>query len=202
MKLSKEKRDRLVLVLIVGLMAAVGTWQLLIKSSLSQLSRTRQSGEAALKKLQDAEAFLRRSQAFEGQAESLSARIAALEGEMASPTDPYSWGYQLMERARAGHEVEISEVARPQPASAVQLIPDFPYQAVRFGVQGRAHYDALGRFLADFENRHPFFQTVNLQLTPGRPAETAAASSAPTRGGGDEKLAFRFEVVALVKPGS
>ena len=75
----------------------------------------------------------------------------------------------------------------------VQMFPKFPYRAALYNIRGTAYYHDLGRFLADFENRFPFIRVQNLELEP-------ASSSSATATDDTEKLAFKFELVALVSP--
>jgi hypothetical protein len=73
--------------------------------------------------------------------------------------------------------------------SDVDLLPKFPYKQLKVSVTGTAYYHDLGKFIADFENTFPHIRITNLTVdTGGATAE------------GGEKLAFRMEVVALVKP--
>lgn len=199
MKLSKTKRDRLILVAIITVALSAGVWQLFIQTAKGRLDNARQLEAAALQKYQEAAGFLEKNPALESEALARSNQLAQAESTMANRSDPFSWSYQLIMRAtnQANARLELREVTRPQTPGAVGIIPDFPYQAVTFELRGLAFYEELGRFLADFENRHPFFQTRNLQLGLVRDAEESGNSQA-----GTERLSFRVDVVALVQPSS
>jgi len=203
MKLSKEKRNHLILVGIVTVAMAAAVWQLLIQTSMRAMTRQKALGVKAEKQLKDAETFLDSAAAFDAESTILSNALAHFESKMASSTDPYTWCVQLIGQAQEGHEdVLIQEVSAPQPHSALQMVGEFPYQAIRFGVRGRAHWEDLGRFVADFENSHPMFCTRKLQLVPDMHREPASdeatgSANADTR----EMLSFSLDVVALVKPG-
>jgi hypothetical protein len=204
MKLSKEKRNHLILVGIVTIALVAAVWQLLIQTSMQATTRQKALGVKAEKQLKDAESFLASASVLEAEATTLSNALARFEGEMAGATDPYTWCVQLIRQAQEGHEdVLIQEVSAPQPPSALQMVGEFPYQAITFGVRGRAHWEDLGQFVADFENRHPMFCTRNLQLVPDMRRESAdeeAATSA--NAASEEMLSFSLDVVALVKPGT
>jgi hypothetical protein len=49
----------------------------------------------------------------------------------------------------------------------------------------------LGKFIADFENKFPHVRVANLIIQP-----------AQTSGSNDEKLSFKMDVIAPVKPAS
>jgi hypothetical protein len=72
----------------------------------------------------------------------------------------------------------------------VSLIPSFPYKQATVGVGGTAYYYDLGKFLAELENRFPYMRVQNLLLEPSPGANPEEK----------EKLSFRMEIVALIKP--
>ena len=80
------------------------------------------------------------------------------------------------------------------------MLPQFPYEAAIFSVRGTAYYHQFGKFLADFENRFPYFRVQNLILGAGSGSESAAGSDATATRTGDEKLNFSMVVIALIKP--
>ena len=199
MKFTKEKRDRLILVGIITVALAAAVWQLVIQTSRTKLGQTQAAGAKAREKYEQAEAFLKQAPVLGERAEQLSREIVRIEEVMANPMDPFSWSLQLIEKAREKHAVSIVEVSPPKQPGPVQLIPDFPYQSVSFTVRGIAYYQDLGKFLADFENEHPYCVTRNLQITAGRQTEGDAslAASGVSR---TDRVVFRMDVVALLKP--
>ena len=100
-----------------------------------------------------------------------------------------------MEKARGGHEIEIAEVTRPQ-TNEIGLLATFPYPAATFTVRGSAYYHSFGRFLADFENRFPYFRVQNLSL-----GTLAEAGGDPAAGrAAKDQLLFKMDVVVPIKP--
>jgi hypothetical protein len=81
----------------------------------------------------------------------------------------------------------------PTPGQPIQgdcdLFANFPYKQIHFSLIGTAYYHDLGKFIADFENKFPHCRVVNL-----------AADATGTGPGGGEKLNFRMDIAALVKP--
>jgi hypothetical protein len=201
MRLSKQKRDRLVLVAILTVAFSAGVWQLLIQANMGRLAKAREMETAALKKFEQAQLFLQGTETLENEALMLSNELARAESMMANRADPYAWSYQLITTAtnQANVKLELREITRPQAPGPVGILPDFPYDAVSFEVRGLAFYEDLGRFLVEFENRYPFFQTRNLQIGAAQESDEGAG---PGKGNLAQRLSFRMDVVALVQPSS
>lgn len=201
MRLNKQKRDRLILVAILTLAFSAGVWQLLIQANMGRLAKAREMEAAALKKFEQAKLFLQGTETLENEALVVSNELALAEGMMANRADPYAWSYQLITTAtnHAKVKLELKEITRPQAPGPVGILPDFPYESVSFEVRGLAFYEDLGRFLAEFENRYPFFQTRNLQIGL---AQESDDGNGPGKGKLAQRLSFRLDVVALVQPSS
>ena len=139
---------------------------------------------------------VKQAEKVEADLELATRKLKAIEDTMASGAD-YSWALLLMEKSRAGQEVNIIDVTRPAKGE-VGVLAQFPYDAAVFSVRGAAYYHQFGKFLADFENRFPYFRVQNLSLGPG--AESATGSDGSAARASDEKLTFRMEIIALIKP--
>ena len=98
--------------------------------------------------------------------------------------DIYAWTLDTIRHFKAGYKVELPVIGQPT-VGAMDLLPSFPYQQLRFSISGTGYYHDIGKFIADFENRYPHMRVVNLDMAPV--------------GGDGEKLSFRADVVALVK---
>src|SRR5436309_4971843 len=196
-RLSKEKRDRLILVITVTIAVGVGLWFGIISTRKERLEETKASIRAAIEKLEKAKALVKQADKAEAQVASSMNKLKVVEDSMASGVDHYTWAILMLEKARAGHEVKIIEVTRPVKGE-VGLLTQFPYQAAIFTVRGAGHYHDFGKFLADFENSFPYFRVQNLSLAPG--LDSAAGTDTSTAATGEENLSFRMEIVALIKP--
>jgi len=194
-KLSKEKRDRLILVIVGSLVIAAGIWYGVIRTRSIQLRQSGSKLAAAQDKLERAKNRIKQAEQMEAAMEEATRRLRVFEDGMAPGTDLFSWSYVLLDKARAGQDIEIIEVTRPQ-TNDVGVLPAFPYTATTFSVRGNAHYHDFGKFLADFENKFPYFRAQNLLLGT---APEAAPEAATTRVG-REKLHFKMDIVALIKP--
>ena len=102
--------------------------------------------------------------------------------------DVYAWTYDTIRRFKATYKVEISSPAQPS-ITDMDMLPNFPYRQVKVTISGTAFYHDLGKFIADFENTFPHMRMNNLSIEP-----------ANMLGANLERLSFRVDVIALVKP--
>jgi hypothetical protein len=110
--------------------------------------------------------------------------LSRAEEDMASG-DLYSWTYGTIRLFKQQYKVEIPEIGHPTVGD-VDLFPTFPYKQLRFSISGTAYYHDLGKFVSDFENAFPHVRVLNLVIDPAT--------------GEGEKLSFRMDIVALMKP--
>lgn len=187
-KLSKEKKKQLIgAVALTGLvLAALGHF--LIQGgyqSLHKLDLKKQTAQAKLKQMQNA---VERSKEIEAEFSATSKLLAHQEAGIASG-DLYSWMHGNLRKFQRGYKIEIPQISPVSEPTDVNLIPQFPYKQASLALAGSAYYHELGRFIADFENEFPLMRIVNLNLE---------RNPAPA-GGERDKLAFRMDIVTLVK---
>ena len=195
-RLSKDKRDKLILVAIGAIAVIAGLWFGIIKTRREQIVQSKSKLLKAMDKLEKAKRVVSHGAQAEQDMEAATRRLATIEDTMASG-DLFSWALSLRDKACAGHDVTIIDVARPGKAE-VGVLAQFPYEAAIFSLRGSAYYHDLGKFLADFENRFPYFRAQNLSLGTGSGGAVGTDSSASRLG--DEKLSFKMDIVALIKP--
>ena len=116
--------------------------------------------------------------------------LEAIEGTMA--TDPYFWMIKTMNGFKEGYKVNIPQYS-PANTNDIGILPYFPYQAAIFKISGTALFSDLGKFIADFENRFPYYRLQNLELEPAKEGMKDAASAEEM-----EMLSFSMEVVVPV----
>jgi hypothetical protein len=193
-KLSKEKRDQIVLVIIASVALIGGFWYLVIRAQLSALRGKQQQTKAAQEKVEKAQRMIQRSAETEAGLAGAQDELKRIEDQMASG-DLYSWVILTINKFRAPYNVDIPNFSREQMGE-LGLLPGFPYKAATFTLRGTAWYHDLGRFIAEFENQYPHAVVQNLELEPA----ISAAPGTMRPGDDSEKLAFRMDLVALVKP--
>lgn len=188
-KMSKQKRNQLILVVAgtVAVLALLGFG--LIKAqfdNLRSLAQREVAAEAQLAKMEDA---IKRSDLVESVQTQAAQALAEQESQVASG-DLYAWMLGTVRTFLKGYRfVELPQLSPVSQPARVTLLPDFPYQQASMTVSGKAYYHDLGRFIADFENTFPLIRVQNLSVD---------RSPSPTPNE-REKLAFRMDLVALVK---
>ena len=186
-RLSKEKKQQFVLVLVVTAVCLCGWGFGLIRFQYSSLRQVSENKVAAEKKLLVMSDSVRQADRLAQELTDSKKTLAEMESDIASG-DLYSWIITTLRRFRAPYKVEIPSVSPISPVTEVTLLANFPYKQTSINVSGTAHYHDLGRFLADFENQFPHMRLVNLNL------DLDGGATEP------EMLAFRMEIVTLVKP--
>lgn len=187
-KLSKEKKTNLILVVVITLAALGGLGFGLIGYQYDNLTRLANRKATATRKLQQMEDAVKNSARIESDLAEAKQTLAQLETDLGPPGDLYSWLISTVRTFKAPYKVEIPQFSQIGPITEMTLLPSFPYKQASMTVAGKAHFHDLGRFLADFENRFPHFRIVNLGLD---------VDSSPQE---PEMLAFRMDIVTLVKP--
>lgn len=188
-KLPKEKRDQLLLVVLITALAMGGLGFGLIRSQYTSLKRIRSNERDASAKLQTMKNTISRAEQIETELGEISRALAAIEENMASG-DSYSWAIDQIRRFRLGYKVEVPAISQPV-VSENTLLPAFPYKQASFALSGSGFYHDIGRFIADFENQFPEIRIVNLRLSP----VTGLVNEEEK-----EKLEFKMDIVALMRP--
>jgi Tfp pilus assembly protein PilO len=187
--LSKEKKQHLLLVVIGTLIILIGLWFGLISWQQNRLAKLASERDGTRIKLEDMQDTIERASSIAEEVRDEELRLAEAEQQMASG-DHYAWVINTIRTFKAKHpNVEIPQYSTILVENT-KVLPKFPYQQATLTVAGKAFYHDLGKFVADFENEFPYIRVQNLEIEPA-PSIT---------GGYSEKLAFRMDVVALVKP--
>lgn len=187
-QLSKEKRNHLLLVVLLTATALGGLGLGLIRFQYDHLKAIASETADAENKLRRMKDAIGRAEQIENELTEISKTLATQEENMVTG-DSYSWGLDMIRRARAPYKVDLPVVNQPVHGETT-LLPKFPYKQVSFTVGGTGFYHDLGRFIADFENQFPHTRLVNLTLDPISSLVTAE----------QEKLEFKMDIVALVRP--
>ncbi len=188
-KLSKEKKQRLILVAGGTLGAIAAIYFLLISAQLEQVSKKKTETEENRKKVEDAEKWVKRADEISKEQKARAKQLELIETQMASG-DLAVWIPNTVKQVRLRHPgVSIARVSS-EDRVPVGVLPVFPYDAIKFAVRGSGYYHELGKFFTDFENNYPYFRIQNLDFEPG----DASLS------GDVEKLSFKADFVVLLKP--
>jgi hypothetical protein len=188
--MTKQKRDRLLLVAFGTAALCAGVWFSLVTTQKRALVDLARLTEEQQSRLNSAGRIIDGASHVANRFDAVSHRLGLCEETMAS-TDLYSWLIMTVNQFKAPYRVDIPQFSREVPCE-VGMFPKFPYQAALFNVAGTAYYHDLGRFITDLENAYPFVSVRNLEV------DTAPASAGNTED--CEKLSFRMEIVTLVNP--
>ena len=121
-----------------------------------------------------------------GELASVTIELTHAQQDMATG-DMNFWSIDMIHHFKTNYKVDVPEIGQSS-VGEMDLLPNFPYKQLRFTLRGTGYYHDVGRFIADFENKHPHMRIVNLDMDPV--------------GGDSEKLSFRMDIIALVNSAS
>ena len=222
-KLSKEKKERLILV-VMGLCGTLGIlYTFVIGSQKDELAALNSKLVAVQDKLSKAERMVRNAPTIQEDLTSARAELQQRQADMAPQGQYYYWFLKLLDGFRQEQGLEpnfIMDVTQPE-FTTVGLLPKFPYNAGYFGVRVSGQYQEIGKFFADLENRFPYMRIQSVRLQPmtgeisaalqgataqlggGQAADQgAAAVPATTNPQGQKKIIAEFKIVTLFNPGT
>jgi len=187
-KISKEKKQQIVLVFIGASIVIAILWMLVIKMQSEKLAGIQKKTIEMQEKVGKAESLLKKSAEIEATLDTETKALEDIEETMASG-DIYLWLINMFNHFNDEKKIAVADFPR-EISGDVGLLPKFPYKAVVFPIKGTGFYHDIGRFLAKFENSFPYMRIQNLELAPAGKSDRDDA----------EKLTVKFEIVALVKP--
>jgi len=189
-KLSKDKRDKLILVGMATLIALGCLWYFLINYQEERIALVAKKVKKVQADIDGNKRLILTGPQTQAALDVANEKLVDIERNMPSG-DLYSWMVQSIKQFnKPSYKVEIPQLGQPVQGE-VTIIPSFPYAQATTAVAGNAYFYDLGRFLADFENRFPYARIQNLVMEP-----VNGSASAEDR----EKLSFRMDIVTLVKP--
>jgi len=189
-KISKEKRNKLIMVIMMIGLVLSGLYFGLIgfqQQHLRDLEGRRRILEGRANDVQ--RAIRNADQISKGLQES-GELLKAQEKDMATG-DYYSWMIDNIRVFKTPYNIDIPKFENAV-VSEVKLFPTFSYKQVSLSISGTGFYHDIGRFVADFENRFLSSRILNLELSPA----SGKVSD------GSEKLTFKMEIVTLIKSDS
>jgi hypothetical protein len=187
-RLSKEKRNQLILAIAGTVLLLSVIYFGLIGPENSSLLRVADLKSRADAQLRNIKKVIAQSDDTASQLTDASYSLLHAEGpdgDIASG-DLYAWVYDKITMFKKTYKVEIPSIPNTVAMGDVDVLPHFPYKQLRVSVSGTAYYHDFGKFIADLENTFPHIRVVSLTLDPA--------------GADSEKLNFRMDIVALVKP--
>jgi Tfp pilus assembly protein PilO len=193
-KLSKEKREKLILVVLLTVGVLAGFYYFIIADQKQTISQVESKIASTSEKLDKAQRWLRMGETIQAE---LAARRKQLDEEhdQLAPLDRFKWFHGTLTQFLPAYNVRLVDITREPEVGPVGSLPNFPYEAARFGVKLSATYHEFGKFLADFENHFRLMRVQNVELAPEALSRTSTQSQAA-----DERLAITIRVVTLIRP--
>jgi hypothetical protein len=189
-KLPKEKRDKVIMVWMLVVMAITAWYFVVLKWQLDVKASANNGLEKRRMQHEDMSSMLKMKDKITLEADEKGAALAALEAKMVNG-DVFSWVNTAVREFKQGREVDIPQISQPNVADN-QLLPKFPYRQATVTVAGTGFYHDIGMFIADFENQFKFARIINLDIEP-----ISGVSNSPQEAG---KLNFKMDIIFLVKP--
>ena len=195
-KISKDKRDRLVLVGVLTAMIMGMLWAFVISPQRDNLVAMEGKTAKLHELLKSADATAKSGPSVET---NLASRLNALrqrESEMAPPPegDPYAWMLGIIKEFSQGRLLDC-RLDKPEYEHS-ELLPVSNYQFAIFHFKGVGFYSAIGKFIADFENTYRLFEIRGVNIGPA-PATTSRPTPLP---GDEELLMVEFTIVTPLRP--
>lgn len=191
-KLTKEKRDQLILTGLMSSMVIVAVWMLLITPTRKSLATLAGEVETSASQLADAQRIVARAGQIDVEMKATGRFLASMEKDMVTG-DPNLWIRSTLNEfyAAAPRTMALPSIGSPNERE-IGLLPNFPYKALVFRLSGSAYYHEIGKFIADFENRFPYVSVQAVDLKPDVTVGRFGPSS--------ELLGYSFEIIVPVKP--
>jgi hypothetical protein len=190
-KLSKEKKNQLVLTIVLIVAGIAGLYFGLISIQLRHLKELADNKISIADKLNKVEQSIKNADLIDKDLTATSKKLADLEDDMANPSDVNSWLFNNIRQFKLAYKsVDIPQMSTPE-VKDMSMLPKFPYKQVSLTVGGTAYFHELGKFIADYENQYPHSRVVNLDIEP----------TPSVMGGERERLTFKMDIITLVRPG-
>src|SRR5689334_17043270 len=150
MKLSKEKRDQLILACMSVVISLVLIFYFWINPRYAAIKRTNTDIKNQQGNFQEMQDTIAKAAAAADQLHEATNALAKAEGDLAFG-DPNAWIYETIRHFKTRYKIDVIPGTQAS-VEEVDLLPNFPYKQLRFVVSGSAYYHDLGHFVSDFEN--------------------------------------------------
>ena len=186
-RLPPAKRNQLIMVVAATVAALSLVFFFLIKPQKEQNEKLGLKIRTEQEKLKTIKTAIKDTDIIASRLTDISLQLTRAEDDVANG-DVYAWTYDTIRRFKTTYHVDIPTIGQPT-YSDMDMLAGFPYRQVKVPISGTAYFHDLGKFVSDFENSFPHMRMVNLLIEP-----------ANMTGANAERLSFRLDVIALIKP--
>ena len=187
-RLPPAKRNQLIGVVAATAVTLFRVFYFLIDPQKEQNRKLGEKIRTENDKLKSIKTSIRESERISNDLANVAFQLDRAEADVASG-DVYAWTYETIRHFKSTYHVDIPSLSSPEIKDS-ELLASFPYRQVKVTLSGTGFYHDIGKFLADFENNYPHMRVCNLTIEPANTPGTP------------ERLNFRVDVVALIKPNS
>lgn len=188
-KLSKNKRDKLKVLVTATVCVLAAIWFLFIQPEQAALKTKRNTVVELGGKVRAVKRNVEMAGKFKNDLQLVEDRVGTFESKMAAG-DVYRWLVRAFP-SQASNNIEITALEPPHLTDPI-ILPRVAYKAALFKVTGTAYYHDFGKYLANLENAFPHMRLTQLEMEPAHLGEAVAEE--------DEKLTFIMEMLTLIKP--
>jgi Tfp pilus assembly protein PilO len=186
-RLPPDRRNKLIAV-VAATLGLISLVYFFLIGPQKELNEKLAAGTATdLARLQQIKQSVKQSAATADKLTEINELLAHAEDDEATG-DVFAWTYDTIRQFKNSRHVDITSIGQPIQ-SDVDMVPNCPYKQIKFEIMGTGYFHDIGKFIADLENKFPHMRIVNMVLESGNGSETQS-----------EKLSFRMEIAALVKP--
>ena len=190
-RLSKEKRDRLILVAVVTVVVLAGLWYFGVHAEGLTLLDARKKTDDLRQKITTARELAKKGAAIEADTRQTQDKLTAIESTMLPVGNEYMTLFNTIKQVVNTSKIEFDGNLNAPEIGPLQLLPEFPYRAATFSdTLFSGYYHDFGKFLAYLENNYPYLQ---FQVTSIRVPDVVRPED-------PERLRFAVRIVALVQP--
>src|SRR6516164_1894025 len=125
-KLSTEKRNQLILVVMLTIMGVAGLWFGLINTQQKIIHESEDRKALVAGQLTQIEQAGKNADRIEAELEQATKELTRVEDEMVSG-DPYAWMLRTVGLLKLQHKIEIPSIGAPD-VKDVNLLSKFPYK--------------------------------------------------------------------------
>jgi hypothetical protein len=201
-KLSKEKRDKLILVALGAIGVAGALYTFVLSNQKDELFSLQSRIASTRDKLSKAERLAKSGRTIEESLSETREKLLAKEKDMVPEGQEFYTFFKLFDQFRNQSKLEtsfIGTIGKPEFENP-GVLPKVPYRAAVFPIKANGYYQQIGKFISDFENAYPYMRVQTLHLQPEGLSRTTAPQEGSTAP--NENLNADFKVVAMIKRNS
>lgn len=167
MKLTKEKRDRFILTILLMVGLVYGVWYLGIKKQAEKEGRDIRERDRLAQEIKDTETKIKRENNNRENAKAFQNYIAATEEKMPKG-NVETWIVKELSDLAAKHNLVLQNtVLQPVKDLSEYKMKNQPYQLEGYHLDFKGEFNQIGTFIQDIENEMPMVEVNDISVTAG-----------------------------------